>query len=142
MNKFNSACRVYSAPEEFGCLFLPAGPGKKTGLSAPSPRKRRCASCGLSAPIPDAVAAQNQAPELPSQFRGQVIASGNYLRITRRSQFLDKIAWFATKREAQRSARLYHQPAATTTITINRHACRFVTNRLPGGNPASVDACV
>ncbi|MDR1316616.1 MAG: TolC family protein [Spirochaetales bacterium] len=47
------------------------------------------------------------------QFRGQVIAAGNYLRLTRRSQFCsDKIAWFVTKREAKRSARLYHQPAA------------------------------
>jgi hypothetical protein len=33
------------------------------------------------------MAAQNQVTELPWQFRGQVIAYGNYLRITRRSQF-------------------------------------------------------
>jgi hypothetical protein len=61
------------------------------------------------------VAAQNQFTELPLAIPGQQIARGNLLRETRRSQFCQsKNAWFATKHEAKRSARLYHQPAATT----------------------------
>jgi hypothetical protein len=39
-------------PDKNGAFF--AAPPQKTGLSASSPRKRRCASCGLSAPIPGA----------------------------------------------------------------------------------------
>jgi hypothetical protein len=38
---------------------------QKTGLSAPSPRKRRCASCGLSATIPCAWQLENQ----PAKFK-------------------------------------------------------------------------
>jgi hypothetical protein len=40
-------------------------PPKKTGLSASSPRICRRKSCGLSATIPCAAAAQNLATELP-----------------------------------------------------------------------------
>jgi hypothetical protein len=62
------------------------------------------------------------------QLYGQVIAVGNYLPIILRSQFCsDKIACFATKHEAQRSARLYHQPAAATTRIARGHACSFRT---------------
>jgi hypothetical protein len=34
------------------------------------------------------------------QFRMYIIASSNYVHTTHRSQFWDKIAWFATKRSA------------------------------------------
>jgi hypothetical protein len=37
------------------------------------------------------------------------------------------IAWSVTKHAAQRSARLYHQPAATTTLSAHGYACGFAT---------------
>jgi hypothetical protein len=50
----------------------------ETGLSAASPRKRRCASCGLSAAIPlRERQLENQFPELPQAIQGQLIAKGN-----------------------------------------------------------------
>jgi hypothetical protein len=64
-NLFNNSFII----RNLGAFFCPQ-PGKKTGLSAPSPRKRPCASCGLSAPIPYAAAAQNQAPELLNSNSG------------------------------------------------------------------------
>jgi hypothetical protein len=57
---------------------------------------------------------ENQLTEIASrQFREHIIAGGNYVPITRRPQFWDKIAGSVTKHEAKRSARIYHQPAAT-----------------------------
>jgi hypothetical protein len=65
------------------------------------------------------------------QLWGQVIAKGNYLLRTRRSQFCsDKIAWSATKRAAKRSARSYHQPAAAPRAKLCRKS-------KPAANPAT-----
>jgi hypothetical protein len=67
-------------------------------------------------------------PEIAEQFPGRIIAFGNYTPITRRSQFWDKIAWFATKRAAQRRARLYHRRLPSHGLFALRATWFRITN--------------
>jgi hypothetical protein len=112
--------RLFKNPFEVRNLgaFFAALP-QKTGLFAPSPRICSCKSCGLSAAIPCAAAAQDKARQLP----GRGIAVGNSAALTRRSQFgTNCVMCHQARRAAERT---YLSPTGCRT-----QGFRKILNRL------------